>query len=93
MLQAFFLITKGLLTYKQSVKKIHGLLLWTYLFLLWEALFLPSGSKLLMPLLALPASILIANYFMATQNRGWATIQLLILIAFTFLVKFLSATI
>jgi hypothetical protein len=87
--QAMLMVLKGLLTTKIRVQKIHTLLLWAFFVLLIISLFLPSGSMLLMPLVALPASVLMANYFMMTKFRKFAGLNFLILIVLTFLVQFL----
>jgi hypothetical protein len=88
MLQTILLMVKGLFTSKQKVKKIHSLLLWAFCILLFVSLFLPSGSMFLMPLLAVPSSVLIANYLIATKMRKWAGVQFLILIALTFFIQY-----
>jgi hypothetical protein len=90
MLQAFWLLMHGLLTSKQNVKKIHILLLWTFFIVLCISLLLPAGSMQMMPLLSLPACILIANYFIFAKNRRWAGLQFLVLIAITVWIRFFS---
>ncbi|GHU93978.1 hypothetical protein FACS1894156_1580 [Bacteroidia bacterium] len=88
MIQAIPMTLKGLLTSKMKVKKIHTLLLWAFFVLLIISLFLPSGSMFLMPLLAIPSSILIGNYFVITKSRQWAGWQFFILLALTFLTQY-----
>ncbi|GHT10775.1 hypothetical protein AGMMS4956_02780 [Bacteroidia bacterium] len=88
MIQAIPMALKGLFTSKMKVKKIHTLLLWAFFVLLIISLFLPSGSMFLMPLLAIPSSILVGNYFIITKRRRWAGWQFFILLALTFLTQY-----
>ncbi|MDR1226953.1 MAG: hypothetical protein LBK47_08675 [Prevotellaceae bacterium] len=88
-LQAILMIIRGLFTSKVKVQKIHTLLLWAFFVLLVVSFVLPSGSMLLMPVFAIPASILAANYFALTKFRTLASIELLVLMVLTFLTQFL----
>jgi hypothetical protein len=87
--QALLMIVRGLFTSKAKVQKIHTLLLWAFFVLLVISFVLPSGSMLLMPVFAIPASILAANYFSLTKFRFWAGLELLLLLALTFFTQFL----
>jgi hypothetical protein len=89
MVQLLFLLLRGQLASKHNVKKIHVLLLWAFVILLCTSMFLPAGSMLLMPILAVPASILMANYFIFVRNRRWAGLQFIFLIVVTFGIRYL----
>jgi len=82
------LFLRGTLTSKQNVRKIFVLLLWAFALLGLLIFFLPAGSIMLMPLLALPASILITSYFSQARSRKWANLLFLLLLGYTFLIKF-----
>ena len=86
--QTLLLFVRGLLARRPAAKKIQVLLLWASAILLGTLLLLPAGSMLLMPLLATPVSILAANYFVYAKKRRWAGLHFIILIVFSFGVRY-----
>ncbi|MGL4957275.1 MAG: hypothetical protein ACRC9X_08885 [Bacteroidales bacterium] len=85
---AVLLHTKGLLTSRIKVKKIHTLFVWIFFIMLGVMIFMPSGSLFLMPLMAVPAANLIAHYFIQTKFRRLASMLYFILLLMTYFVHY-----
>lgn len=87
-LLAVLMLTRGLLTSRVKVQKIHTLFVWAFFIMLIIMVALPSGSMFLMPLMALPASVLMANYLTLTRYRRVAGILFYLLILLTYAVQY-----
>ncbi|MDR3365926.1 MAG: hypothetical protein LBO71_03040 [Prevotellaceae bacterium] len=87
---AMSMLLRGLLTSRVKVKKIHMLFVWTFFIMLAVMAALPSGSMFLLPLMAVPASVLIANFLTLTKYRRLAGFFFFVLVALTYVVQFYS---
>ena len=87
-LLAVLMLTRGLLTSRVKVQKIHTLFVWAFFIMLAVMVGLPSGSMFLMPLMALPAGVLTANYLTLTRYRHIATMLFYLLILLTYAVQY-----
>ena len=87
-LLAVLMLARGLLTSRLKVQKIHTLFVWAFFIMLAVMLALPSGSMFLMPLMALPAAVLAANYLALTRYRLIAGLIFYLLILLTFAVQY-----
>ncbi|MDR2813129.1 MAG: hypothetical protein LBB79_00510 [Prevotellaceae bacterium] len=85
---AMFMLVRGMLTSRVKVKKIHMLFVWTFFIMLAVMLTLPSGSMFLLPLMAIPASVLIANFLTLTKYRRLAGFFFFMLVALTYVVQY-----
>jgi len=87
-LLAVLMLTRGLLASRVKVQKIHTLFVWMFFIMLVVMVALPSGSMFLIPLMALPASVLTANYLTLTRYRSIAGILFYLLILLTYAVQY-----
>lgn len=87
-LLAVLLLTRGMLTSRVKVQKIHTLFVWAFFIMLAIMIALPSGSMFLMPLMALPASVLTANYLTLTRYRRVAGALFYLLILLTYATQY-----
>ncbi|MDR3329213.1 MAG: hypothetical protein LBS63_03770 [Prevotellaceae bacterium] len=87
---AMLMLTREMLTSHIKEKKIYTLFIWGFFIMLVVLVALPSGSVLLMPLMAIPASVLISNYLSITRYRFLASVMFWGLIALTYVVQYCS---
>ncbi|MGL4364156.1 MAG: hypothetical protein ACRCSB_03005 [Bacteroidales bacterium] len=85
---AILLHTRGLLSSRIKVKKIHTLFVWSFFIMLGVMIGMPSGSLFLMPLMAVPSSVLIANYFVQTKYRLLSSMLFVLFILITYFVHY-----
>lgn len=85
------MLLRGMLTSRVKVKKIHMLFVWTFFIMLTVMVALPSGSMFLLPLMAVPASVLIANFLALTKYRRLAGFFFFMLIVLTYVVQYYTA--
>jgi hypothetical protein len=85
---AVLMLTRGLLTSRVKVQKIHTLFVWAFFVMLVVMVLLPSGSMLLMPLMALPAGVLTANYLTLTRYRRVAGLLFYLLMLLTYATQY-----
>jgi hypothetical protein len=88
---AISMLLRGLLTSRIKVKKIHMLFAWTFFIMLAVMVTLPSGSMFLLPLMAVPASVLIANFLTLARYRRLASFFFFVLIALNYVVQYHAA--
>ncbi len=87
-LLAVLMLARGLMTSRIKVQKIHALFAWAFFILLLSMLLLPLNAVMLVPLTALPASVLMANYFALSKYRRIAGLLFWALILLTFAVQY-----
>ncbi len=85
---AVLMLTRGLLTSRVKVQKIHLLFVWIFFIALIVMILLPSSSVFLIPLMATPASVLTANYFALTRYRRISGFLFYALILLTYAVQY-----
>jgi hypothetical protein len=85
---AMCMLLRGMLTSRIKVKKIHMLFVWTFFIMLAVMLTLPSGSMFLLPLMAVPASVLTANFLTLTKYRRMAGLLFFTLVALAYVVQY-----
>ncbi|MDR0565455.1 MAG: hypothetical protein LBG47_00220 [Prevotellaceae bacterium] len=90
---AMSMLLRGMLTSRVKVRKIHMLFVWTFFIMLAVMVTLPSGSMFLLPLMAVPASVLIANLLTLTRHRRMAGFFFFMLIALTYVVQYYDAVV
>jgi hypothetical protein len=88
---AMSMLLRGMLTSRIKVKKIHMLFVWNFFIMLAVMVALPSGSMFLLPLMAVPASVLIANFLTLTKYRRLAGFFFFMLVALTYVVQYYAA--
>jgi hypothetical protein len=86
-LLAVLMLARGLLASRMKVQKIHTLFVWAFFIMLAVMVALPSGSMFLIPLMAIPASVLTANYLTLTRYRRIASLLFYLLILLTYVVQ------
>ncbi|MDR0711842.1 MAG: hypothetical protein LBF67_05825 [Prevotellaceae bacterium] len=86
--QAVSMLMRGMLTSRIKVQKIYVLFVWTFFIMLAVMVKLPSGSMFLLPLMAIPAGVLIANFLTHTKYRRLAGFFFFMLIALTYVAQF-----
>jgi hypothetical protein len=85
---AMSMLMRGMLTSRIKVQKIHMLFVWTFFIMLAVMVALPSGSMFLLPLMAIPASVLIANFLTLTKYRHLAGFFFFMLVVLTYVAQF-----
>jgi hypothetical protein len=85
---AMFMLARGMLTSRIKVQKIHTLFVWAFFILLVVVVALPSGSMFLLPLMAVPASVLIANFLALSRYRRLTGLLFFLLVALTYAVQY-----
>ncbi|MDR0414943.1 MAG: hypothetical protein LBH84_05960 [Prevotellaceae bacterium] len=88
---AMLKLTRSTSASRTKVRKIHALFAWTFFILLAAMVAIPSDYTHLLPLMAVPAGALIANYFSLSNYRRLAEIFFFLLVALTFVVQYYPA--
>jgi hypothetical protein len=85
---AMFLLAEGVFTSRVKVQKIYTLFVWSFFIMLLIMVALPSGSMFLLPLMAMPASVLIGNYLTLARYRRISGTLFFLLIILSFVVQY-----
>jgi len=85
---AMFLLAQGVFTSRVKVQKIYTLFVWSFFIMLFIMVALPSGSMFLLPLMAMPASVLIGNYLMLARYRRISGTLFFLLIILSYMVQY-----